>query len=146
MGFDKAGADGLVLFNRLFQPDVDVEAEEEAKTIHLSSPDDSRVSLRWVGLLHGRVDADLIASGGISRGTDAIKMILAGATAVQVVSTLYRNKIQHIGTMLAEIEDWLTRKGYEDLEAFRGKISKRALKDAWAHERGQYIKALLGFD
>ncbi len=146
MGFDKAGADGLVLFNRLFQPDLDIETEEESKTFQLSSPDQSRIALRWVGLLHGRVEADLIASGGITEGADAVKMILAGATAVQVVSALYRHKINHIGTMLADIEAWMARKGYEDLDAFRGKVSKRALKDAWAHERGHYIKALLGFD
>ncbi len=146
MGFDKAGADGLVLFNRLFQPDVDIETEEEAKTFQLSSPDQARYALRWVALLHGRVNADLIASGGISEGGDAIKMILAGATAVQVVSTLYRHNVEYIGTMLADMEAWMQRKGYENLEAFRGKISKRRLKDAWAYERGQYIKALLGFD
>ena len=146
MAFDKAGADALVLFNRLFQPDLDIKQEAEVKKLHLSSPSASLESLRWMGLLHGKVKGDLVASGGVFQGEDVVKMLLAGATAVQVVSTVYRNKIPHVKKMNQDLRKWMKGKGYESLEGFRGKVSKRDLKDAWAHERGQYIKALLGFD
>ena len=143
---DRRGANALVLFNRFFQPDIDVEAETERATPSLSNSADSMLSLRWVALLHGRIKADLIASTGVMTGKDVVKMILAGASAVQVVSTLYRNKITHIGEMRAALEAWMDEKGYATLEDFRGKVSKKAVKDPWGFERGQYIKALLGFD
>jgi dihydroorotate dehydrogenase (fumarate) len=143
---DRRGANALVLFNRFFQPDIDVEAETERATPSLSNSADSMLSLRWVALLHGRIKADLIASTGVMTGKDVVKMILAGASAVQVVSTLYRNKITHLGEMRAALEAWMDEKGYATLKDFRGKVSKKSVKDPWGFERGQYIKALLGFD
>jgi len=143
---DRRGANALVLFNRFFQPDIDVDAENERAALSLSNSTDSLLSLRWVALLHGRVKADLIASTGIMTGKDVVKMILAGASAVQVVSTLYRNKITHLGEMRAALEAWMDEKGYAALKDFRGKVSKKNVKDPWGFERGQYIKALLGFD
>lgn len=144
--FDRRGANAIVLFNRFFQPDIDVDAEKERAALTLSNSTDSMLALRWVALLHGRVKADLVASTGIMTGKDVVKMILAGASAVQVVSTLYRNKITHVGEMRAALEAWMDEKGYAALKDFRGKVSKKSVKDPWGFERGQYIKALLGFD
>jgi dihydroorotate dehydrogenase (fumarate) len=143
---DKRGANAIILFNRFFQPDIDVEAEQERAALTLSHSSDSLSTLRWTALLYGRVRADLIASTGVMTGKDVVKMILAGASAVQVVSTLYRNKITHIGEMRSALEAWMDEKGYASLKDFRGKVSKKSVKDPWSFERGQYIKALLGFD
>ncbi len=145
-GFDRLGADAVVLFNRMFQPDINIESLAEQSPMVLSKFSDSLPTLRWTALLSGRVDLDIIANTGIINGRDAIKMILSGASAVQVVSTLYRNKISHVGVMLDEITQWMAGKGYETLEDFRGQTSKQNVDDPWAFERGQYIKALLGYD
>lgn len=144
--FDRAGANALVLFNRLFQPDLSLESEAERAVLNLSSSADSHLALRWTALLRGKLRADLVASTGISSGRDALKMILAGANSVQVVSALYRNRVNYLGDILAEMRTWMDGKGYAKLDDFRGKASKENVKEAWAYERGQYIKALLGFD
>jgi dihydroorotate dehydrogenase (fumarate) len=144
--FDRAGANSVVMFNRLFQPDLSIERGEEIARLTLSDATDSAVSLRWAALLHGRIRADIISATGIMTGRDVIKMIMAGATAVQVVSTLYKNKINYIGEMLSELSTWMDGKGFKSLSDFRGHASKKNVKDPWAFERGQYIKALLGFD
>ena len=144
--FDRAGADAVILFNRLFQPDLSIERAEELARLVLSDATDSFVPLRWTALLHGRIKADIVSATGIMTGHDVLKMIMAGATSVQIVSTLYKNKLTHIGEMLAEINTWMDGKGFKNLDAFRGRASKKNVKDPWAFERGQYIKALLGFD
>jgi dihydroorotate dehydrogenase (fumarate) len=144
--FDRLGANAIVLFNRLFQPDIDVAKELESKQLTLSTSSDSMTSLRWTALLYSRIKADLITSTGIMNGNDVVRMILAGAAAVQVVSTLYLHKITQIGLILADLETWMKNKGYKTLADFRGKVSKSKVKDPWGFERGQYIKALLGFD
>lgn len=144
--FDKLGANAVVLFNRFFQPDIDLETESERAHLNLSVPTDSLPPLRWAGLLHGQIKADVVASGGIMSGKDVIRMLLAGADSVQVVSALYKKKIGHLETILEEIEEWMVQRGYTSLDDFRGKASKASVGDPWAYERGQYIKALLGFD
>jgi dihydroorotate dehydrogenase (fumarate) len=144
--FDKAGANAVVLFNRMFQPDISIDTEAQRTRLILSDGTDNLVPLRWAALLYGRITADIISSTGIMNGRDAVKMILAGAQAVQVVSTLYRNQLTHIGEMLAEISTWMNGKGYDKLDDLRGRTSKQNIQDPWAFERGQYIKALLGFD
>ena len=145
-GFDRLGANALVLFNRFFQPDLSLETEAERSVLTFSNAADAQLPLRWMGLLHGRLRAELVASTGILTGRDALKMVLAGATAVQVVSTLYRNRINYLGDMLSEMRTWMDGKHYSTLDEFRGKASKAKVKDPWAFERGQYIKALIGFD
>ena len=144
--FDKAGANALVLFNRFFQPDISLEQETEKSALTLSTSSDASLALRWIALLAGRVEADLVGATGVITGKDALKMLLAGASSVQVVSTLYKNKVTTIGEICATIESWMQEKGYASLKDFRGKVSKQRVKDPWAFERGQYIKALLGFD
>lgn len=143
---DQLGADAVVLFNRLLQPDIDVDKLSEKAPMVLSTSGDSLIALRWIALLRGHLEADLVANTGILTGQDAVKMILAGAGAVQVVSALYQNAISHIGQMNKDIARWMDQKGYATLEDFRGKVSKQQLNDPWAFERSQYIKALLGYD
>lgn len=146
VNLEKAGASGFVLFNRLFQPDIDVNTENKLARVSLTEQRDSLVPLRWVALLRGRVASDLIASTGISSGYDIAKMILAGSNSVQVVSALYRMGLNEIQKMVVELEDWMTRHKYQSLEDFRGKAAKAKTADLWSFERGQYIKAVLGFE
>ncbi len=141
--FDAAGADGFVLFNRLFEPDIDVEAEKHAAPWNLSTPGDHRLAIRYIGLLYDNVKGSLVANNGIYEGTDVIKTILAGASAVESVSTFYHNGIRHIASMLAEIEEWMDRKGYASIDDFRGTLSAKAINDPFVYKRAQYIDMIL---
>ena len=144
--FSDAGADGLILFNRLFQPDINIDKVGEQSNFQLSSSADAGLSLRWTALLYNRIKADLISNTGIMTANDAAKAILAGSSSVQVVSTLYKNNVNYISTMLKELDGWMNKKGYSSIEEFRGLASKDKTDDPWGYERAQYIKALLGFD
>ncbi len=144
--FESRGANSVVLFNRLFQPDLNLQTGEERKRLVLSDARDGLNTLRWTALLHGRSEVDLVASTGIVSGLDAAKMVMAGATAVQVVSALYANRISFLADMIEQFSGWMDEKGHTNLADFRGIASKQNVKDPWAYERGQYIKALLGFD
>ncbi|MGD9977544.1 MAG: dihydroorotate dehydrogenase-like protein [Bacteroidales bacterium] len=141
--FDETEVHGFVLFNRLFQPDIDIDREELIQTIILSSSNDMRLPLRFTGLLYGNVAADLCSATGIMNGSDAIKMILAGASAFQVVSTLYANGIEHITNILSDIERWMNQKNYRSIDDFRGKLAKKNLHDPFAYRRAQYVDILL---
>ena len=136
---DIAGADCFVLFNRLFQPDIDIDTEEHHFPYNLSNKEDNRLSLRFAGLLYGNTNATICANSGILSGSDVIRMILAGADAVQVVSVLYLNQIEVIRTMLNEIEKWMELKGYENLGSFKGKLSKKNSKSKLPYHRAQYM-------
>ena len=140
--FDNVGVKGVVLFNRMFQPDINVGEEKNIFPLNLSHNVDSRLPLRFAGLLYGKLKADICSSTGIFEGSDAVKMLLAGSSCVQTVSSLYRNKISHIRTMLKDIEEWMGDKNYTRLEDFKGKMSKKNSKDPWTYERGQYVKLL----
>jgi len=140
---DRAGAGGFVLFNRFFQPDIDTETESIAQPFNFSTPADNRLPLRFAGLLHGRIKADVCASTGISSGSDVVKMILAGASAVQVVTGLYRQGVRSIRGMLDEVTRWMDARSYATIDAFRGKLSAKNAKDPWAYTRAQYAKMLL---
>jgi len=143
--FERVGANAFVLFNRLFQPDIDTERETRVAGLHLSQSGDSLVPLRWVALLYPRIKSDLFASTGITSGRDVAKMILAGARAVQIASVLYRQEPGHIRTMLSDLSGWMQSHGHDRLDAFRGKLAKKG-GEAWSFERGQYIKAVIGYD
>jgi len=144
--FTDAGAKALVLFNRLFEPDIDVEAEAQRIAPGLSRPGDTLAAVRWIALLAGRVETGLVGSGGIGSGRDAAKMILAGASAVQVVSTLYRHGMDGLGGIIGELGAWMDERGHADIASFRGKLAQERLSDPWHYTRGQYIKGILGFD
>ena len=137
------GVDGFVLFNRLFQPDIDVEKEEHHFPYHLSHEDDNRLALRYIGLLYGEINGSICANTGIFTGKDVVKMLLAGADCVQVVSTLYKNGINHVTKMLTEIEEWMDQKNYASIDSFRGKLSKKQMKDPLAYKRAQYVDILM---
>ncbi len=140
---DNAGADAFVLFNRLFEPDIDVDAEKHVSPWNLSTHSDHRLSIRYIGLVYGNIQANVVANNGIYEGIDMVKMILAGASAVQSVSTFYHNGVGHAAVMLKELEEWMDRKGYENLDAFRGSLSKQAINDPFVYKRAQYIDMIL---
>ncbi|MEX0985964.1 MAG: dihydroorotate dehydrogenase-like protein [Bacteroidales bacterium] len=140
---DAAGADGIVLFNRLFEPDIDVEAEKHAAPWNLSTPGDHRLSIRYAGLLFNNIKGSIVANNGIFEGTDVVKLVLAGADAIEAVSTFYHNGIKHVSTMLSEIENWMERKGYKTLEEFRGTLSSNTINDPFVYKRAQYIDMIL---
>ena len=140
---DEEGVNGVVLFNRLFQPDIDIDLEENYFPYNLSHQQDSRIALRFAGLLYGNINASICSNTGILTGEDVITMILAGADCVQVVSTLYKNQIEYISTMLTDIQEWMYEKQYQKLDDFRGKLSKKRIKDPFAYKRAQYVDILL---
>jgi dihydroorotate dehydrogenase (fumarate) len=145
-GFEAAGANGFVFFNRLFQPDIDVDTEDKAAAADLSGPRDSFVPLRWTALASQKLKADIAASGGIESGRDVAKMILAGAKSVQIVSVLYRQDASHIQKMLTDLSSWMDEHRYANIDGFLGKLARKRASDAWSFERGQYIKAVVGID
>ncbi len=140
---DKIGANGFVLFNRLFQPDIDLETMEHKFPYSLSNPEDKRLPLRFAGLLHGNINASVCSGSGIFTGEDVLKMILAGADCVQVVSTLFLNKIEVIGKILREIEKWMDSHGYKNLEEIRGLLSRKNSKSDLPYRRAQYIDFMM---
>jgi dihydroorotate dehydrogenase (fumarate) len=140
---DKEGVNGFVLFNRFFQPDINPDTETITQPFNFSIQADNRLPLCFAGLLHGQIKADVCASTGIMSGKDVAKMLLAGASTVQVVTALYRNGVKSIRTILDELSQWMDGKSYTSIDAFRGKLSAKNAKDPWAYTRGQYVKMLL---
>jgi dihydroorotate dehydrogenase (fumarate) len=140
---DKKGADGFVLFNRLFQPDIDIEKESMHYPYMLSNEEDNRLPLRFAGLLHGNVKASICSNTGILNGKDVAKMIIAGADCVQVVSTIYKHGPKQIGKILEELKEWMAGKNYQSLADFKGKLSKKNIKDPYAYQRAQYVDILM---
>jgi len=142
---DDAGADGLVLFNRFYQPDIDLENLEVYPHLILSSPQDSRLPMRWIAILYSRISADLAATSGIQKGQDALKMLMAGAKIAQVCSTLLRHGIEHLQVIEQEMIHWMEEHEYESVEQMQGSMSQRYCPDSSAFERAQYMKAIQTF-
>lgn len=140
---ETAGADGFVLFNRLFQPDIDIHTEEHHFPYSLSNSEDNRLPLRFSGLLYGNTNSSICANTGIMNGADVIKMILAGADCVQIVSTVYLNQIEVVISMLAEVEKWMDSRGYKSLESFKGKLSKKNSENKLPYHRAQYMDFMM---
>ncbi len=143
---DKVGVDGFVLFNRVFQPDVDINSEELVFPWFLSHEGDYRLALRYAGLLHGQINGDIAANTGILTGKDAIQVMLAGADVVQVVSTLYKNGIGQLKNILSDMNTWMDKKSYANIDAFKGKLSKQNINDPFAYKRSQYVDILMKAD
>lgn len=141
--FMEAGAKGVVLFNQYISPEIDIETESNLVAFELTQEGQYRESLRFTALLYGRVEGSIIANSGIYDAEEAIKLLLAGADAVQVVSTLYLNQAKQMACMVQGIERWMERKGYENLDDFRGKCAKKNAIDPYAFERAQYVKIML---
>jgi dihydroorotate dehydrogenase (fumarate) len=140
---DSAGTDGFVLFNRLFQPDIDIDKIVHTTPLHLSTDEDNRLPLRFAGLLYKNIKGSICSNTGIFTGKDVIKMILAGADCVQVVSTVYKNKMEVIGKMLSEIEEWMNANKFGKLSDFRGKLSRSSIKDPFIYKRAQYVDLIM---
>ena len=143
---DKLGVNGFVLFNRLFQPDIDIEKQEHYSPFNLSNPEDHKLSLRFAGLIYGTITGSICANTGIYTGVDVVKMILAGADCVQIVSTVYKNKVEYIATILRDLESWMESKKYSRLDDFKGKLSNKKTNDPFVYKRAQYIDLLLKSD
>jgi len=140
---DKAGADAIVIFNRLLQPDIDIHTEKHTMPANLSSSEDNRLPLRFTGMLHGNVKASVCTSTGIYSANDVIKMLLAGADAVQVVSTLYRNGEDVVKSITEEVGKWMDNRGYSNIDSFRGKLSRNKSENKFAYTRAQYIDFMM---
>ena len=141
---DQAGADAFVLFNSFFQPDIDIIKEKHIKSFNYSHEGDYKNSLRYAGLLYDNISADICSSHGVFTGADVIKLILSGASCVQVVSTLYKNGLSQINNIKKELEDWMEMKNYNSLSDFRGKLSKNKLSsNPFIYKRAQYVDLLL---
>ena len=139
---DGQGVDGLVLFNRFYQPDIDLEAREVTPTINLSAPGEMRLPLRWIAMLHGRVRASLAATSGIHRGTDALKMLMAGADVTMLCSVLLRHGIERLTVIEREMCEWMEAHECDSVEAIKGSLSQKNCADPGAFERAQYMRAI----
>lgn len=142
----KSGASALVLFNRFYQPDIDINTFEFQSKNRYSSPSEMSNTLRWMAILYKKIGCTLVANTGIHDGEAVIKQILAGASAVQISSTLYINGLGQIENMLAKLTDWMSKNGYKRLDDFRGLISQKNAMQPDYYERQQYIRALVGVE
>ncbi|TYO98214.1 dihydroorotate dehydrogenase (fumarate) [Geothermobacter ehrlichii] len=140
------GADALVLFNRFYQFDIDIDRLELKAGNPYSDSSEIHTPLRWISFLYGRVDADLAATTGIHTGQDAVKQLLAGAQVVQLCSTLYQHGLERIGEIRQQLSDWMQQKGFDSLDRFRGRLSRSHSDQPESFERLQYIKLFVGID
>jgi dihydroorotate dehydrogenase (fumarate) len=139
-----AGADALVLFNRFYQPDFDINEMVIKTDLNYSESSEIRLPLLWIGLLYGKVDLSLAATTGVQSAVEVIKYILAGADVVMTASSLYKNGISYLKTMNKELQDWMYMMGFDDLNSFKGSMSQKNISDPTAYERANYIKILEG--
>lgn len=142
---DRAGADGLVLFNRFYQPDIDPETLELNRSLHLSDPRELPLRLRWLGALSGQLRASLAVSGGVHSARDVIKSVMAGAHAVQMVSVLLQNGPGHLKVILDGVKEWMKEFEWESIEPMRGNMSLQRCPDPAAYERANYVQMLQGW-
>lgn len=139
------GANGLVLFNRFYQPDIELETLEISPNILLSTPMAMRLPMRWIAMLYGRIGADLAATSGIHRATDALKMLMAGADVIMLCSVLLRRGIEHLKVIEQEMVAWMEEHEYESVEQLKGSMSQKNCPDPGAFERAQYMRALQSY-
>ena len=139
-----AGADALVLFNRFYQPDFDINELEIKTDLKFSESNEIRLPLLWIGLLCGKLKLSLAATTGVQSAVEVIKYILAGADVVMTASSLYKNDIPYLKKMNKEVQDWMYMMGFESLRAFKGSMSQQNISDPTAYERANYIKILEG--
>jgi dihydroorotate dehydrogenase (fumarate) len=138
----EAGANGLVLFNRFYQPDLDIEAMGVLPALELSSSVELRLPLRWIAILHRRFGVSLAASTGVHTATDVLKVLLAGADVAMMTSALLRNGPDHLRSLETRLRDWMDAHHYETVDQFRGRLSQRSVPDPAAFERANYLKTL----
>jgi dihydroorotate dehydrogenase (fumarate) len=142
---DKAGANGLVLFNRFYQPDIDLETLEVKPNILLSTPMAMRLPLRWIAILYGNLRANLAATSGIHRATDVLKMLMAGADVTMLCSTLLRHGIRQIEIIEREMVAWMQEHEYKSVKQLKGSLSQKNCADPAEFERAQYMRAISNY-
>jgi dihydroorotate dehydrogenase (fumarate) len=142
---DRNGANALVLFNRFYQPDIELETLEISPNVLLSTPMAMRLPMRWIAMLYGRIGANLAATSGIHRATDALKMLMAGADVTMLCSVLLRRGIEHIRVIEREMREWMEEHEYESVEQLKGSMSQKNCPDPSAFERAQYMRALASY-
>lgn len=140
----KAGANALVLFNRFYQPDFDINEMIIKTDLNYSESSEIRLPLLWIGLLYGKVDLSLAATTGVQSAVEVIKYILAGADVVMTASSLYKYGIPYLKTMNKELQDWMYKMGFDDIKSFKGSMSQQHIYDPTAYQRANYIKILEG--
>jgi len=140
-----AGASGLVLFNRFYQPDFDIEALEVRPSLHFSTPSELLPRLHWAAMLHGKVSMDIAITGGVHSAEDVLRGVMAGASVTMMVSALHIHGIEHIGRVLADLHYWLEKRDYMSLLSTRGCLSRRSMPDVSPFDRGNYIKTLSSY-
>jgi dihydroorotate dehydrogenase (fumarate) len=142
----KTGIDGLVLFNRFYNPDIDIDTLEVTSGAILSSPSDIHQSLRWIAIMSERCECDLIASTGVHDSEGLIKQLLVGAAAVQMASSFYKNGIPYLKVMLDELKKWMNNKGYSSISEFKGILSQDKVSNPAAYSRVQFMKYFRGYN
>lgn len=138
------GADALVLFNRFYQPDFNINEMAISTDLHYSEASEIRLQLFWIGLLYGKVDLSLAATTGVQSAVEVVKYLLAGADVAMTASALYKNGIPYLKTMNKELQDWMYMMGFDDINSFRGSMSRKNIQDPTAYDRSNYIKILEG--
>jgi dihydroorotate dehydrogenase (fumarate) len=142
---EDAGARGVVLFNRFYQPDFDIEALEVRPTLHFSTPSELLPRLHWAAILYGRTNIDIGVTGGVHSAEDVLKSIMAGGSVAMMASAIHIHGIDHIGRVLADILYWLEKREYTSLAETRGCLSRRSVPDTSPFDRGNYIKTLSSY-
>ena len=142
---DQAGANALVLFNRFYQPDFDLENLEVVPNLILSTPHELLLRLNWVAVLYGKIKADLAVTGGVHSGLDVLKSMMAGARVAMMTSALLRNGIGHLATVQTELLKWMEEHEYESIHQMQGSMSQRAVADPSAFQRANYVKVLSSY-
>jgi dihydroorotate dehydrogenase (fumarate) len=143
--FDALGVQGLVLFNRFYQPDIDIEKMEVTPNLTLSTPADMRLPLHWIGILYGKIRASLAATSGVYQAHDVLKLIMAGADVTMLCSALMRHGITHIQRIEMDLTAWLGAHGYDSLGKLKGTMSQNNCPDPSAFERAQYVRGLSSY-
>jgi dihydroorotate dehydrogenase (fumarate) len=143
--FDESGANALVLFNRFYQPDIDLDTLDLRTNVLLSTPHDLRLPLRWIAILHGRIKADLAATSGIYSSEDVLKLLLAGASVAQLCAALLRNGIGHIREIEKGMIEWMDKHEYASVKQLQGSMSQSNCADPSAFERAQYMHSVLSY-
>jgi len=141
---EAAGADGLTLFNRFYQPDIDLETLELAPHVLLSTPQAMRLPLTWIGILRGKLRTFLAATSGIHSADDVIKLLMVGADVTMLCSTLLRNGVNHLRSVEQGMRQWMEKREYVSVDEMRGSMSQENCPDPSAFERAQYMKAVKG--
>lgn len=142
---EEAGADGLVLFNRFYQPDLDLDRLEVVSSLTLSQPYELLLRLHWVAVLYGRVEADLAVTGGVHEARDVLKAMMAGANVAMMASALLKRGIPHLATVRRELAAWMDEHEYESIRQMRGSLSQRSAANPEAFERANYVKVLSSY-